>query len=383
MLAKLKKLDYTIILILLVFMVISSLLVHSADVSDPLINIPLKKQIIIYVMALIALVASSFFDYRILVRFSLYPYLITIVLLVYVWRTAEVINGSSGWIKITEDFSFQPAELMKLVLIIALAAWLHKKQGEDLLLIRDVIPMGLITLLPFGLVFVQPDLGNAVILIGILIGMYWIGNMKYSHALFALVVIGGALIVAIYFYSMYPWLFKHYLGEYLGFKKHWFDRVDTFLFPERANYNLRYQAENSLRAIGSGGLGGEGYLNGSSIHSNFIPYAYSDAIFVVVGEEFGFRGAAIMLMLYFFLIYRMILIAIQSRNRSGAYIIVGVVAMYVFQIFENVGMLIGLMPLTGITLPFVSYGGTSLLINMLCIGMVLSVKIYDEEGIKE
>ncbi|MNI59933.1 Rod shape-determining protein RodA [compost metagenome] len=140
----------------------------------------------------------------------------------------------------------------------------------------------------------------------------------------------------------------------------------------------KFQVENSIRAIGSGLLEGEGYLKGTSIHSNFIPLAYSDSIFVVIGEEFGFRGSALLLLIYFLLIYRMILISIQSVHLSGAYIVVGVASMFVFQIFENVGMLIGVMPLTGITLPFISYGGTSLLINMLSLGLVMSVRLHQD-----
>ncbi|WP_372008276.1 FtsW/RodA/SpoVE family cell cycle protein [Paenibacillus chitinolyticus] len=377
MLAKLKKLDLTIIFLLMVFMAISSLLVYSADIDDPTISVSWSKLIISYLIALIALMGASFLDYRFLVRFAVYPYAISVILLVVVLKFDQKINGASGWFQLPGGFSFQPAELIKVALIIALAAWLHKRRGEDLRLLQDMVPLGLITLLPFGLVFIQPDLGNAIILIGILIGMVWIGNIKYSHALFALIVFGGGLFAFFYFYSMYPKEISGYLVEHFHFKDHWFQRINTFLDPMQASRDERYQMENSLRAIGSGGLTGEGYLNGSSIHSNFIPYAYSDSIFVVVGEEFGFRGAAVLLMLYFFLIYRMILIAIQSRNRSGSYLVVGVVAMYVFQIFENIGMLIGLMPLTGITLPFISYGGSSLLINMLCIGMVLSVKIHD------
>ncbi|MFF2156215.1 FtsW/RodA/SpoVE family cell cycle protein [Paenibacillus chitinolyticus] len=375
MLAKLKKLDLTIIFLLMVLITISSFLVYSADIDDPNINVNWTKTIIIYVIALFALTACSFLDYRVLIRFWIFPYLISIGLLVFVLKV-EAINGASGWISIG-DFLFQPAELCKLCVIIALAAWLRRKNEEDLQLFKDVIPMGLLTLLPFALVFIQPDLGNAIILIGVLIGMLWIGNVKYSHALIGLIVFGGGMFLFFYFYSMHPKEISGYLIENFHFKQHWFKRIDTFLDPSTASLNDRYQMENSYRAIGSGGLTGEGYLNGSSIHSNFIPYAYSDSIFVVVGEEFGFRGAAVLLMLYFFLIYRMILIAIQSKNRIGSYLVVGVVAMYVFQIFENIGMLIGLMPLTGITLPFISYGGTSLLINMLCIGMVLSVKIHD------
>jgi rod shape determining protein RodA len=156
-------------------------------------------------------------------------------------------------------------------------------------------------------------------------------------------------------------------------------RIDTFLDPSTASQKDRYQVEQSTRAIGSGLLTGDGYLKGDSIHKNFIPVAYTDAIFVVVGEEFGFVGASVLLLVYFLLIYRMILISIQTLDLSGSYIIVGIVSMFVFQIYENIGMLIHLMPLTGITLPFISYGGTSLVINMISIGIVMSIKVHQEK----
>ncbi|MNI46390.1 Rod shape-determining protein RodA [compost metagenome] len=122
-------------------------------------------------------------------------------------------------------------------------------------------------------------------------------------------------------------------------------------------------------------------MNGELKNKKFVPYPYSDSIFVVVGEEFGFLGSSLLLLLYFLFIYRMILIAMRCIDKRGAYIIVGIVAMFLFQIFENVGMMIGLMPITGITLPFISYGGTSLLINMLCIGIVFSIKLHQEKYI--
>ncbi len=120
-------------------------------------------------------------------------------------------------------------------------------------------------------------------------------------------------------------------------------------------------------------------MKGQSKTRGMIPYPYSDSIFVVIGEEFGFQGAAVLLLLYFLLIYRMIIIAFQCYDRRGSYIIIGIVSMYVFQIFQNIGMMIGLMPITGITLPFISYGGTSLILNMMCVGIVFSIKAHQEK----
>lgn len=376
MLAKLKQIDVPIVVLLVLFMIISTILVHSATLDDPRIIITIQKNIVIYAIGLIGFILATLFDFRLLLKSALYLYIFGIVLLVAVYLFGSEINGARGWFKLPGGLNFQPAELMKLILIIAIAALMMRRKGERLEFTRDVIPIGIIVIVPFVLVLIQPDLGNAIIYLVILLGMFWIGNIKYNQVLIGLVLVVGGLFLFYYLYTHNHDAIQTALSNH-GFG-HWVRRIDTFLDPSAASRDAKFQVENSIRAIGSGGLTGEGYLAGSSIHSNFIPFAYSDSIFVVVGEEFGFRGAALLLLMYFLLIYRMILISIQSAHLSGSYMVVGIVSMFVFQIFENVGMLLGIMPLTGITLPFISYGGTSLLINLLCLGMVMSVRLHQD-----
>lgn len=376
MLAKLKKIDIPIVVILFAFMVISSMTVYSASVDHPSINISISKIIILYAIGLVGFVASSLFDYRVLIRIAPFLYGIGIVSLVAVYFFGKKIHGARGWFELPGGLTFQPAELVKLILIICVTALLARRGGDLLQIKNDLIPVCAAVLLPFILVLIQPDLGNAIIFVIILLGMLWIGNIKYTHVLLSLVVLAGLGFLLLTLYkTFHDSLFEALKG--FGFS-HWMDRIDTYLYPQNVTDDDSYQVRNAVRAIGSGGLEGEGFLKGTSVHSNFIPFAYSDSIFVVVGEEFGFRGSAVLLLIYFLLIYRMILISIQSTQLSGAYIVVGVVSMFVFQIFENVGMMIGIMPLTGITLPFVSYGGTSLLINMLSLGLVMSVKLHQD-----
>ena len=191
------------------------------------------------------------------------------------------------------------------------------------------------------LVLVQPDLGNAMIFLVILLGMYWISNVKYTH-----VLIGTALVVMLV--GGFVYTFKTYhedIVKMAGTKyDHWVARIDAFIDPDNVDPAVGgYQYLRSKIAIGSGGLRGDGYLQGNSVHNNFVPVAYTDGIFVVVAEEFGFIGSSALLLLYFILIYRMILISIQSTNLAGSYMIVGIVSMYVFQIFQNIGMFLGLM----------------------------------------
>lgn len=330
----------------------------------------------LFVIGFLGLLFMSLLDYRFLQKFSTQIYLFGLITIISVTFFGVIINGSRGWFVLPGGFNFQPAELMKFILIIVIAAWLERRKGERLDLMKDIFPISMLVLIPFVFVLMQPDLGNAVIYTIIWVGMLWIGNIKYTHVFIALTIcaILFASFLTIYqkFHDEIEQIFNQYSYG------HWVTRIDTFLDPENASKDEKFQVENSIRAIGSGGLLGEGYLKGSSVHNNYIPYAYSDSIFVVIGEEMGFQGAAILLLLYFVLIYRLIIIASQSERLSGSYMVIGIVSMFVFQIFQNIGMSLGLMPLTGITLPFISYGGTSLLINMMSIGLVMSIKIHQD-----
>jgi rod shape determining protein RodA len=375
LLEKIKRIDWSIILILLLFMVISTMLVYSANLDN--FKVSYTRNIFNFAFGFICFFMVTFINFRLFVKLALYIYAFGILLLIYVLIFGVERYGSKGWIEFKFGLDFQPAELMKLILIIAITSFIVRRDGAKLELIRDVIPICIMGLIPFGLVFIQNDLGNASIYLIILLGMFWIGNIKFKYVLLGTLGIVIVMGTFYYFYTNNHDEIKQFLDDH-G-KKHWIGRIDTFLDPANATRDQKLQVENSTRAIGSGSLTGDGYLKGDSIHKNFVPVAYTDAIFVVVGEEFGFVGASALLLLYFLLIYRMILISIQTLDLSGSYVIVGIVSMFVFQIYENIGMLIGLMPVTGITLPFVSYGGTSLVINMMSIGIVMSIKVHQEK----
>ncbi|MDF2814804.1 MAG: cell cycle protein [Paenibacillus sp.] len=380
MLDKLKRTDWFMVAILVAFMILGTFIVHSATANNPGFANMDVKNLINYGIGFLVCFVAMLLDYRLLIKGALYLYLIGIGLLVAVYLFGAEIHGSKSWFELPAGFNFQPAELMKLIIIVALAAFIGRRQGSPLRLFHEVIPIGIFVFIPFVLVIIQPDLGNAIIFIVILLVMYWIGNIKYIQ-----VLIGGAIIVGLI--ALFFYLFQLYYSPMVDYLRandmekwvHRLDRIQTFMDPDNASADAKYQVENSMRAIGSGSLFGEGFKEGDSVQKGFIPYPYSDSVFVVVGEEFGFVGASILLLMYFLLIYRMIYIAIQVTDRVGSFIIVGIVSMYVFQVFENIGMLIGIMPLTGITLPFVSYGGTSLLINMLSIGLVMSIQVHQEK----
>lgn len=380
MLDKLKKTDWSIVILMLLFMGISTIVVHSATANDPLFQGTDVRNVINYGIGFVVLFGAMLFDYRLLVKGSWYLYAIGILMLVAVYLFGAEKNSAKSWFILPFGFNFQPAELVKLLTIIAIAAFMNRRGGEPLRFWQEVVPIGLMVALPVGLIVIQPDLGNAIIFLVILIVLYWIGNIKYTHVLIGSALIAGFIALFFYLFQIYYDPVVQYLkdtdkGEWV----HRINRIHTFVDPEAASADAKYQVHNSMRAIGSGGLTGEGFLSGDSIQKGFIPLPYSDSIFVVIGEEFGFVGSSVLLLLYFLLIYRMIYISIQSQNRTGAFIIIGIVSMYVFQVFENIGMMIGIMPLTGITLPFVSYGGSSVLINMMAIGIVLSIHVHQEQ----
>lgn len=365
------------LLILGVMMIFSTLLVRSATHDNPLYLHYDIKTLIYYAIGFVVILFMTLFDYRLLLKTWYVWYAIGLILLLLVFKLAPSINGARSWFELPGGLKFQPAEFMKLFLILAIAKIMGRRQGDPLSMRSDVLIVALTALVPFALVMVQPDLGNAVIYVFITLGMLWIGNVRYSYVMIGLTVVVGGLLLFVTLFNTYNTQIHDYLESHN--KVHWYQRINTYIHPEEASADERRQSEYAKIAIGSGGLAGDGYMQGESKKRKFIPYPYSDSIFVVVGEEFGFQGAALLLLLYFLFIYRMIIIAYQSYDLKGSFIIIGIATMMVFQIFENIGMMIGIMPITGITLPFISYGGTSLLLNMACIGLIFSIRAHQEK----
>ncbi|MCP3778008.1 FtsW/RodA/SpoVE family cell cycle protein [Paenibacillus sp. MZ03-122A] len=378
MLQKLKKIDGPVIFILILLMAISIVTVYSAGRAPT--NLPdhgndYQRMIGYYILGFVAILGLAIVDFRIFIKKALYVYGGGIFLLGLGFFGGTV-NNSQGFLKIG-GLNLQPAEVFKLVLIIFLTYMLIKKRKSKLYFIQDVLPVALVSFVPFAMVMAQNDLGNALGYIVIVIGMLWIGNVKASHALIGFIVfavaVGGGIKAYISFHDEIDSFMKG-----IG-RSHWVERLDPWLVPEEATAKASYHTKNAKLAIASGGMMGKGFLQGTSVQSGRVPYTYADSIFVVVAEEFGFVGSSALLLLYFILIHRMILISLECRDRAGPYIIVGIVSMLLYQIFENIGAFLGIMPLTGITLPFISYGGTSLLINMASIGLVMSIKVHGQE----
>jgi len=369
--SKIKRLDVSLLLLILCFMAISTVVIYSATNGTKYEGLHINN-LVAYGFLFVPLLFVAFMDYRIVVRYLSYVlYALGIVLLLVVLLNGTNLNGSTRWISI-QSVQFQPSEIAKIFLILLIANWLSKRNGEPLRLIKDILPVAAATLLPVALILKQPDLGTSIVFISIMLGMLWMGNVPKKHIAIGIGAIGVLVAVIWTLYITDSSLFQTFV------KPHQLARIQTFLDPA-SDPDKSWHVLNSIRAIGTGDMYGKGFGQGYLVQNGFIPYDYADSIFVVIGEEFGFIGSAVLLLLYFFLIYRMVRIAYDCPDLSGAYIVVGVISMLVLQIFENISMHLGLMPLTGLALPFISYGGSSLLTNMIAIGLVLSVRIHHLE----
>lgn len=375
MITKLKRIDWTLFTILLILMATSLVVIYSATHSSAKFGDSTSKMAMYYVLGFVVFFVMAFVDYRFWLKYSLYIYIVGLALLLLVMVIGKTLNNAQGWLNLG-GISLQPAELFKMVLIMFLSVLLAGKRKLKLGFWRDITPLLGITLIPFGLVMVQNDLGNALSYLIIMMALFWIGNMKYTQAALITLLAITMVVVGIRSYVAYHDNIETYLKNLN--REHWMERIDPWLMPDEATEKAIYHTRNAKLAIASGGLSGEGYMQGSSVQAERVPLTYSDSIFVVVAEEFGFVGAAVLLLLYFTLIHRLVLVSLECRERAGPYLIIGIVAMLLYQIFENIGMFIGLMPLTGITLPFISFGGTSLLMNMACMGLVMSIRVHSQ-----
>ncbi len=359
----LKSIDWLIILILVGFGIFSYLGISGAS---PHLSLE-GKQVIWYIIGFVFLAVILLFDYNLIGNLSYVFYFIGLALLVGVLFTPPI-NNATSWYNLG-FFSFQPAELMKIITIMTLAKYLSKRseQEEPFSKLYELIPIFAIIGVPMLLILIQPDLGNAVVFTGILMSMMIVGGVKGKHFL-----LFGTLVASFFGLMIYLYQFKQEIFFKL-IKPYQWNRIVYWLNPELDPVGQGFQLKQSLIAIGSGQLLGKGINAGTQAKFGWVPVGESDFIFTVIAEELGFLGGSLLIFLFFFLIYRMVRIALDAKDAFGSYLVSGVIGMFVFQIFENIGMTIQLMPITGITLPFISYGGSSLVTNFMIIGLVLNV----------
>jgi rod shape determining protein RodA len=294
------------------------------------------------------------FDYKSIGRMANTLYAINLVMLLAVMIIGQSALGAQRWIQIG-PINLQPSEFSKLIMIIALANLLDKKWGK-LNTFREIIPVFLYIAVPFVLVLKQPDLGTSLVFLAILFGMIFVAGIRIKHLM--IIFAAGAAIMPI---------FWHFLKDYQ--KK----RLTVFIDPNVDPLGSGYHIIQSKIAIGSGMLFGKGLFGGTQSQLNFLPENHTDFIFAVIGEELGFIGALVILMLYFILLYRGIKIAAVAPDNFGTLLASGITAMLTFHVLVNVGMTAGIMPVTGIPLPLMSYGVSSLTTNMISVGILLNI----------
>lgn len=324
-----------------------------------------RKQVFWIFAGFIAMVVISVIDYEALGYYGFQLYIIIMILLIAVLFT-KPINGASSWFDLG-FFSIQPSEIAKIVLIITLAKHIEKILSKDELGINK--PKSIITLiihagLPTLLILNQPDFGTAMVIIAILVAMVFIANINYKF-IGGIAALGIAVIAVIRYFIL--------KGNNLFFLPHQAKRIRVFFNPELDPLGSGYNVLQSQLAIGSGKLTGMGFLQGTQTQLGNIPAKTTDFIFSVIGEELGFVACAVVVMLYVFLLLRGIYLASNARDMYGTLIATGVTAMLATHVIVNIGMTMGLVPVTGIPLPFISYGGSSLLTNMMGIGLLMNV----------
>jgi rod shape determining protein RodA len=315
----------------------------------------IKKQIAFLMLGVIAMIFAATFDYRLVKVYAPIAYTVVVLTLLLVLTPfGQETAGAQRWITFF-GFQFQPAELAKLVVVAILAAYLSELREVRL---EHVWRAALIAGGPMVLIFLQPDIGTMMVFGAVLIAALVVAGARARHIA---ILVGVAIFGAIIAFNL--GIVKDYQVARLR------SFLDPAADPLRAGYNLQ-QAEI---AIGAGGLFGRGYLNGSQTNLDFVPEQHTDFVFTVVGEELGFVGATVLLSLYAILLWRGFRTALMSRDSFGTLLAMGIVTMFAFQLFVNVGMTMGIMPVTGIPLPLVSYGGTSMIVNWLAVGLLLNV----------
>jgi rod shape determining protein RodA len=360
-----RHVDLVLVTVVVVLQVAGLFLLYSAtnqtlvgDGLDPFTRV--NKQLITFAISGGVVVALTLFDYRFAKIYAGIVYAAMLASLVLVripgLGATDATGTAQRWFQIA-GFQITPSEFMKIGLIVMLAAMLSEIR-DPVPSLRDIVRLVGVAALPLLLVFAQPDIGTSVALVAIVVGMLIVAGAGAKQL--AVLAISGAGLLFLVFQSG-------------AIEQYQLDRIRVVVDREAVSPDVRYNIDQSLRAVGGGGVLGQGYLQGRQTLLDFVPEQHTDFIFTVAGEEFGFLGAMTILLLYALLLWRAIRIAFLSKDPFGTYLAAGIASMFAIQMFVNVGMVIGIMPITGIPLPFLSYGGSSLLASFIAIGLLENV----------
>ena len=357
-LSRLRSINFFFLLIVILIFLFGVLSLYS--VSGGEFNSWPVKHIERFLLGLIVFFAICLIDIKFFFILAYPIFLFSLLFLMIVPFFGTEISGATRWIQIG-GISLQPSEFIKFTLILALAKYFHSSTDERMIFIKKFILPLIIILIPVVIVASQPDLGTAVVIFIGGISIFWIIGLNYRYF-----ITGGVMI----FLSI-PLLWQ-YLKDYQK------ERVFTFFNPERDPLGNGYHIMQSKIALGSGGVLGKGYLDGTQSHLNFLPEMHTDFIFTMFGEEFGFLGATALISLYAGLIFLSIKMSLQSRSDFGKYLSLGVSTVFFIYVFVNISMVTGLLPVVGVPLPLVSYGGSSMLAVMGGFGLLMNCYIHQK-----
>lgn len=363
-LAKLKDLDYYLIIIPLILIVLGIALIFSLVFSSQDAVLVLKQSVFAF-SGLSLLLIISFIDYRTWRSIWWIIYLISVVLLILVEVLGFVAGGAMRWIDLG-FFQLQPSEIAKIAIVLSSAFFFSGKIGK--LETKDIVWSTVALLLPLGLILIEPDLGTALVLVFVYLVMLFVSRPNARQLIVIVAVIStGAIIFLLAMINIQP------IGKLL--KNYQRERIMTFFKPELDPYGDSYNVRQAQITIGSGGLTGKGLGRGSQSQLKFLPKPHTDFIFAGASEAMGFLGAGLIIILYFILIQRIIKISSIATDGFGMLVSLGIAMIIIFQVVVNIGMNLGLAPVTGIPLPFMSYGGTSMTVSCVSLGIVQSICI--------
>jgi rod shape determining protein RodA len=317
-----------------------------------------QKHALRFGFCLVIMLSIAFIDIRIILRFAWAGYALAFALLVLVLFHGNVGKGAQRWLDIG-PVQLQPSELMKIMLALGLAAWFHRASWERMGNPLFLIPPALMVLVPVGLILKQPNLGTALITAMVGAAVFWAAGMRWWK--FALMA-GAAAIAA-------PIAYDH-LRDYQR------ARITTFLDPESDPLGAGYNIIQSKIALGSGGMSGKGFLQGTQGHLNFLPEKQTDFIFTLIAEEFGFIGAMVTLFMLLSVIVFCYIVAFRSRHQFGRLLAIGLGTNFFLYVFVNVAMVTGAIPVGGVPLPLISHGGSAMLTVMIGFGLLLSAYVH-------
>ncbi len=367
----LKQFDYPLFVAILLLTAIGLVALRSA-IGEAELTRTWLKQVISACVGIVLAVSISAIDYKDFKTLGIVVYMGSILLLILVLLIGDERHGSRSWLPFPIINSFQPSEPAKVAFAVVVPVFLERiKEGKDIG--KNVVKLLIYTMLPIGLVLLQPDVGTAIVFVFAFVVMLFIYGIPYRFFLIAL----GA------FATSAPLLWFFIIPK----KSHIRERIMTFIFPETDLLGTGMQVYNSKMTIGSGQLFGKGLFyniqekSSGLTSSYYVPENQSDFIFSVIGEEMGFVGTVAVVVLVLFILCRCIYIAMNSRDPYGSFLVICITSMLGFHFIENIGMCIGLMPVTGIPLPFVSQGNSSLLTNFLNLGLLLSVSMRRKKAI--